>query len=288
MIFISSYGSFPVLAGRSWWPGRFCMVPARLWHPTSEDQECPGHRWSWRLLVHLHLLQFYRFSILWGFIVHHFAQRGVVKCRYFHDVTLFFTTSCLITEEQDCSMWLLHFSMSICLFLLYAIVFVIMVVGFRILNWKTTNGWRMAHYDYTLRNEVEGGTRYECRVLPNFNIYIFLEFFTLFLMNLGAPSWVFGVQMITWIVFIEFQWYFVYMSFWSRSWMGLNISPPVCTSILLFCRFQWGLLYSERRRSRQFLLSFIFSLCRKMDEQIWCVSISVSWYNDMLLKSRFK
>ena len=46
----------------------------------------------------------------------------------------------------------------------------------------------------------------------------------LFLKNLGACSWVFGVRTVTWIVLIGFQRYLLWMSFGSRSWMGLNIS----------------------------------------------------------------
>ena len=53
--------------------------------------------------------------------------------------------------------------------------------------------------------------------LLHFNICVFLNFL-LFLNEIGCSL------MTTWIVFIGFQWYLVYMSFWSRSWTGLNIS----------------------------------------------------------------
>ena len=43
-------------------------------------------------------------------------------------------------------------------------------------------------------------------------------------MNLGARSWVFGVRTITWLVLIGFQWYLAYMSFGSRSLMGITAS----------------------------------------------------------------
>ena len=45
------------------------------------------------------------------------------------------------------------------------------------------------------------------QVLLKFSICIFPNFFMLFLMNLGAPSWVLGVRMITWIVFIGFKFF---------------------------------------------------------------------------------
>ena len=50
-----------------------------------------------------------------------------------------------------------------------------------------------------------------------YNICIFPEFFTYFLMNLGARSWVLGVRTMTWIVFIGFQFFVVYVSLGSRS-----------------------------------------------------------------------
>ena len=55
-----------------------------------------------------------------------------------------------------------------------------------------------------------GHTWYKSRVLLNFDICIFSEFFTLFLKNLGAQSWVLGVLTITWGVFIGFK-FFWYM-----------------------------------------------------------------------------
>ena len=50
---------------------------------------------------------------------------------------------------------------------------------------------------------------HKSRVLLNFNICIFPQILTLFLMNLGAWSWVFGVRTITLIVFSGFYdiWY---------------------------------------------------------------------------------
>ena len=42
--------------------------------------------------------------------------------------------------------------------------------------------------------------------------------------NLNCSQWILGVRMITLIVFSEFQWYMLHMSFGSRFAMGLNMS----------------------------------------------------------------
>ena len=74
-----------------------------------------------------------------------------------------------------------------------------------------------------------GDTWYKSRVLLNFNICIFLEFFTLFLMNLDAQSWVLAVRTITWIVFFIGFHFFLYMYHlgqdlgWDRRWASYLI-----------------------------------------------------------------
>ena len=52
-----------------------------------------------------------------------------------------------------------------------------------------------------------GDTWHKSRALLNLNICIFPEFFTLFLRNLGAPSWMLGGRTITWNGFIGFHYF---------------------------------------------------------------------------------
>ena len=69
---------------------------------------------------------------------------------------------------------------------------------------------------------------YKSRVLLNFNICIFPQILTLFLINLGAWSWVFGVRTITLIVFSGFYdiWYICHLAQdlqWDWMWASYNI-----------------------------------------------------------------
>ena len=59
------------------------------------------------------------------------------------------------------------------------------------------------------------------------SIFVFSRVVYAFLHEMGARSWVFGVRTIVWMVFIGCQWYLLYMSFGSRTWMGwVSASHP--------------------------------------------------------------